>query len=72
MYYYAQLDENSIITGVLESEFEIPVNDLVSKYLIAISSPDYNLTGKVYRNGQFMTIELRTMLLLEEVFATVR
>lgn len=54
MYYYAQLNENDIVTDIVESETEI-----VDDYFIAIDSEDQSLIGKRYDRDTQTFVEVQ-------------
>lgn len=62
-YYYANLDENGIVIEVIQSLD----GTLASDISIIIESYDDTLLGKVYRDGVFLPVDVRIMLLVEEM-----
>lgn len=64
-YHYASLDENGIVVSVFESQD----GTLANNNTILLDWFNTSLNGQVYRNGKFMPVTVRTMLLVEEMYA---
>lgn len=68
-YYYAQLDENGVVTGVIESTDD----GLASSTMIMVPEGyRYTLTNNVYRDGKFIKIDVYTMLVAEQILTKLQ